>query len=120
MAMVPLGPISVTLACGRHIGGDGECGAPAVWHISWYEDGVRALDWEHSLACQEHTEEAQRLWTVGWRHAASHACGMPGALLHVAIEGSDCDGNPLTYCLHPWDECAEAAVAEEVLSESVR
>lgn len=119
MTNVPLGERSVTLACGRMVAGR-ECEAPAAWHVSWYEDGVRAGAWDNSLCCQEHMDDAQQRWTgaVGWRHRVSHACGMPGALLHIAEEGVDCDGNPVTYCRHPWDECAEAEAAEELLSAS--
>lgn len=116
---VPLGPISATLACARHIGGDRECGEPAVMHISWYVDGVSALNWENSLCCQEHADEAQRLWSVGWKHHVSHACGMPGAFFRIDAEAVDADGVPITFCYHPWDAAAETESAEPEMQACV-
>ena len=111
--MPPLGPVSTTLACSRILAG-GECGAPAEWHLSWYEAGQHALAWENSLCCQAHKDDAEKHWRVGWRHRILPACGIPGSFVAVATEGDDEDGYPLTYCYHPLDASALVTEAEEV------
>lgn len=111
----PLGPISTTLRCARLVP-DGECGAPAVWHLSWFDPTASPFDWESSLACQEHRDEAQRSnWQIGWRHRVLPACAMPGSLLQIAESDEDEDGLPLTFCFHPWDfERATNEAAEPI------
>lgn len=113
----PQGPPSNTLACSRILP-TGECGKPADWHVSWYEDGVRSVAWGNSLCCDEHKHEAEQTWAMGWRHRVLPACALPGSLFAVAAEGDDEDGLPLTYCFHPLDQAHAVAEAEELLTRS--
>ena len=111
---VPLLGRMDTLTCHRGIG-DGFCAAPAVWHVSWYDEKVRAQRWENSLTCQEHRVDAERKgWEIGWRHRVTPACTLPGSLLVIADEGDDEDGFPVTFCYHPFDAEAVAVEAEQI------
>jgi hypothetical protein len=114
-----LGGIMATLTCHREVT-DGHCGAPAVWHLSWYDEQLPAGEWENSLACQSHRDEADQLWQIGWRHRVLPACALPGSRLVIADEGDDEDGFPLTFCYHPFDAEAVATEAEQVTQEATR
>lgn len=108
---VPILEPSTSLTCGYL----NECGRAAVWHLSWYDPELPAGDWENSLSCQEHRDVAEkRGWTIGWRHRVSHACCMPGSLMHIAGEGDDEEGWPRTWCWHPFDAEAELVAAEHL------
>lgn len=115
---VPLGGEPLTLTCHRRIDG-AYCDAPAAWHLSWYDEQLPAGDWENSLACQQHRDDAERQgWEIGWRHRVLPACTLPGSLLHIADEGDDEDGFPISFCAHPFDEAEVAATAEALVAAS--
>lgn len=118
----PLHDISTTLACARVLAEGRDCGRPAEWHVSWYDEEKRAVRWENSLACDEHKADAESRWAMGWRHRATPVCAMPGSLLHIAEEGVDEAGFPTTYCVHPFQldavvEEASHAVFDDLWAE---
>jgi hypothetical protein len=112
----PLHGISTSLACARTVEGDRECGALAEWHVSWADLSKRAVLWDNSLACGPCKTWAEARWDMGWRHRVLPACALPGALLHIADEGTDEEGWPLSYCAHPYEYEFVLAVAEESTS----
>lgn len=118
---VSLGGDMNTVTChyGGATSGGPICGRPPVWHLSWYDESLRAHDWENSLSCQAHREAAEALgWQIGWRHRVLPVCTLPGSLLVIADEGDDEDGMPVSYCVHPLDEAAAVAEATELISAS--
>lgn len=56
--------------CGRWFG-DHNCGKPATWHFMWTEDG------ENGLCCDEHHDEALRVWSHHDKHPMTAVCTMP-------------------------------------------
>ena len=103
----PLHERNLTLACGYTVNAPVMCGAPAAWHLSWYEHGVDYGLWENSLACEVHKIESVKRWDVGWRHRITHACGMSGSVLHLVLDVEDEDGIPVSSCRHPLDTATE-------------
>jgi hypothetical protein len=58
--------------CGRWLGTT-NCGKPATWHFMWTPEG------DNGLTCDEHHDEALRVWTHHDRHPITAVCTMPDA-----------------------------------------
>jgi hypothetical protein len=73
----PIGGHAPALQCNRLTGGTFDqpdyCGRPGTWHIIWTADA------ENGIACDEHADEARRLWVYFGLHAYDPVCSMPGA-----------------------------------------
>lgn len=75
----PLGQVAPPLQCNRLMSGAFDapepdyCGKPAKWHIIWTSDG------ENGIACDEHADEARRLWVYFGLHAYEPVCSIRGA-----------------------------------------
>lgn len=97
----PLMGVAPPLQCNRVTGAhDGEyCGREGKWHIIW------TADCENGIACDEHADEAKRLWVYFGLHPYEMACSMPGSRYFADID----------KCLPLGEEPAlEVQVAQEV------
>lgn len=73
----PLGGNAPPLQCNRLMGGTFDepelCGKPGAWHVIW------DLDLNNGICCDEHAEEARRLWVFIGFHPYSEVCSIGGA-----------------------------------------